>query len=1073
MGSDPYTLDGARRILADTPKVVERLDRLLGLAILGSGVGFLMTGVSQLVAVFGWVDQKNELMRLLDGLVSAGWERLRTGERRNRFEVLAATHTALVYGSFFAAIRELLGPVYDELDLTDEDVAHLTTAAGERAIGLVASGRIPLPDATAGLHRTITERIEPFYRDLARTSLEFFASFAGWPREQETRDTDPLVKQITERATNRYRAEYARLAADVREFEIWAMLGEHAATQQQTDASLARLEDLVATIVRHEERGPARLLGTVRAINRDVFGTLLIPVAETGDLAGVTLPTVEAGYVSPRFRWALAGPDVRAADEQWWADQPLGDDIETFLAGHFAAPVSVDRPLVVLGHPGSGKSLFTKVCAARLSTADRFTPVRIALRDVTDPTAPLYQQMSGALEKATNGRVGWAGFCDAAEGTVRVLFIDGLDELMQATGSTQSSYLAGVTELQRVEKVTGNPLAVVVTARTIVADLAEIPDGSLVVKLEDFSDTQVERWLEIWRATNAGSGLLDLDMSRILRLGDLSHQPLLLLLLALYASRRPLPEEDSAAGLYGALLHDFITREIAKPGQAGAGSPAQRRYDALWQLGVVAFGMINRGRLHLGEDQLRLDLAALSRRNADPILTPAGMLDPAQRIIGRFFFITAAEADGGNAGRSYEFLHATFGEYLVAYQLVEQLSDLHQALGRPSSQQWDDDLLFALLSHRLVTAGAAAVLPFARQLLEVESEKTREGVLAVVSRLIRAAPERWGKGAFASYDPSGGRYLDRLATYTANLVLLLTQLVEEPVPLAYLAPAGIDPEEWWTTLLDLWHATFQREFGEEWRGLLSLLGRPAGRWAGIEARTDPVANTFVTRLRLETANRVRGAAYNAGIAAMTGTYRLSGADRDEELSGELIAALTDPSPDLGSIDHEHLVAAFRAAGETASWLARPAVAYLCRFGDNLAAGARASILKVLLASGNQQADLGPGLALLVALYPDLIRAVPAVGRLLLTPVDTDEDVMTLAPRDRNIEIALLAGEAVWQRSDRDIYGFAYLRHRSLAADLAEQWAGDIGARVPVGAGDAARRALIRQVVTESVTIPPF
>ncbi|BEL05686.1 hypothetical protein Q0Z83_038770 [Actinoplanes sichuanensis] len=1072
MGSDPYTLDGARRILVGTPKIVERLDRLLGLAILGSGAGYLMTGTSQLMALFDWVDQKNELMRLLDGLVSAGWERLRKGERQDRFEVLAATHTALVHGCFFTALRELLGPVYDELDLTDEDMAHLTTAAGEWAIGLVASGRIPLPDATAGLHRTITERIEPFYRDLARTSLEFFAGLAGWPREQDTRSTDPLVGQITERATSRYRAEYARLAADVREFEIWAMLGEHAATQQQTGASLARLEDLVATIVHRDEAGPARLLDTVRAINRDVFGAPLIPVAETGDLDGVTLPTVEAGYVSPRFRWALAGSDARPADEQWWAGQPLGDDIETFLAGHFASPASVDRPLVVLGHPGSGKSLFTRVCAARLSTADRFTAVRVALRDVADPTAPLYQQMSGALEKATNGRVGWSGFCDAAEGTVRVLFIDGLDELMQATGSTQSGYLAGVTELQRIEKVTGHPLVVVVTARTVVADLAEIPDGSLVIKLEDFFDTQVESWLRTWRATNAGSGLLELDTSRILRLGDLSHQPLLLLLLALYAARRPLPEDDSAAGLYGALLHDFITRELAKPGQSGAGGPAQRRHDALWQLGVVAFGMINRGRLHLGEDQLRLDLAALSRRNADPILTPPGMLDPAQRIIGRFFFITAAEADGGGGGRSYEFLHATFGEYLVAYHLVEQLSDLHAALGRPSSQQWDDDLLFALLSHRLVTAGAAAVLPFARQLLDAEGEETREGVLAVVSWLIRAAPDRWGKGAFASYDPSGGRYVDRLATYTANLVLLLTRLVEEPVPLAYLAPAGADPEEWWTTLLDLWHATFQREYGEEWRGLLSLLGRPSDRWAGIEARADPIANTFVTRLRLETANRVRGAAYNAGIAAMTGTYRLSSADREEEMAGELIAVLTDPSPGPLTFDHLRLAENLRAAGETASWLARPAVAFLCRFGDDLTAEARAGLLQILLAHRNHPADLSHGLALLVALYPDLIHAGPEVGRLLLTPVNTGEDVVALAPRDASIEIALLTGEAVWQRSDRDLYGFAYLRHQHLAAEFAEQVARDAGSRVPADADDMARRTLIRQLITEPGS-PPF
>ncbi|MDI6104225.1 hypothetical protein QLQ12_37105 [Actinoplanes sp. NEAU-A12] len=1071
MATDPYTLDGARRILADTPKVVEKLDRLLGLAILGSGVGYLTTGVSELFTVFGWVDQKNETVRLLDGLVSAGYERLRKGAGRERFDVLAATHTALVHGSFFAAIREVLGSVYDRLDLTDEDLSRLTAvAAGERAVGLLASGRVPLPDATSGLHRSIVDRIEPFYRELTRASLEFFAGFHGWPRDAEVRPADPLVRQIVERAVRRYRVEYARLAAEVREFEIWAMLGEHAATQEVTGTSLARLEHWVATIVRRGDRQAARILTVIEAINREVLSATLIPIGEAGDLGGVVLPTVEAGYVSPRFRWAIADRDARPGDERWWARQPLEDDIETFLAGHVAGPAGTEKPMVVLGHPGSGKSLFTKVCAARLAGADRFTAVRIALRDVGDPSAPLHAQLSGSLEKATNGHVNWTDFCAASEDTVRVLFIDGLDELMQATGSTQSGYLADVAEFQRVEKVTGTPLIAVVTARTIVAELAGIPEGSLMVKLEDFSDDQVRQWLRIWRTVNAGAGVLDPDPATVLRLGDLSHQPLLLLLLAVYAARSPLPRQSSAADLYGALLHDFITRELTKPGQPPEVTSAQRRYDALWQLGVVAFGMINRGRLHLGEDQLRLDLVALSRRHADPILTPAGALDPAQRVIGRFFFITAAEADAGHVGRSYEFLHATFGEYLVAYHVVNQLVDLHRALARPSSQQWDDDLLFALLSHRLITAGAAQVLPFARQLFAAEAADTRQGVLVVLSRIIRAAPDRWGRGAFAGYDPSGGRYTDRMATYTANLVLLLTRLVDDPVPLAYLAPADADPEEHWTTLLDLWHASFQRDHGEEWRQLLTSLGRPTGSWAAVEARSDPISNTFVRRLRLETANRVRGAAYNAGIAMMTDNYRLTPVDGAEQLAGELAATLTEPVPGrAGGVD-DKMMRAFLEADVTAEWLARPVLAHLCRFGENIPVPLFREIVARLLGFRRQRSDLGPGFALLAALFPALLPYLPQMGAELFVAVDSGEPVMIPAARDSRIEMVLGIGEVVWGRSDRVLYGTSYRHTPEVRAVLEGSWPAAVVALLPADAADSVRRAIIRQAVAE---IPEF
>ena len=78
------------------------------------------------------------------------------------------------------------------------------------------------------------------------------------------------------------------------------------------------------------------------------------------------------------------------------------------------------------------------------------------------------------------------------------------------------------------------------------------------------------------------------------------------------------------------------------------------------------------------------------------------------------FFIHTAEAEAGEGGRSYEFLHATFADYLIAHHTAEQLRDLHAALSRPSFQQWDDDLAFALLSHRLLAASGARTLDFLR-----------------------------------------------------------------------------------------------------------------------------------------------------------------------------------------------------------------------------------------------------------------------------------------------------------------------------------------------------------------------
>jgi hypothetical protein len=76
-------------------------------------------------------------------------------------------------------------------------------------------------------------------------------------------------------------------------------------------------------------------------------------------------------------------------------------------------------------------------------------------------------------------------------------------------------------------------------------------------------------------------------------------------------------------------------------------------------------------------------------------------LTQAEVAIGRFFFIQRAQAVVGDSRmQTFEFLHATFGEYLAARLAVQLAVDL---LGRRSplmvgAPAADDDLLYALLS---------------------------------------------------------------------------------------------------------------------------------------------------------------------------------------------------------------------------------------------------------------------------------------------------------------------------------------------------------------------------------------
>ena len=92
-------------------------------------------------------------------------------------------------------------------------------------------------------------------------------------------------------------------------------------------------------------------------------------------------PTVRDGFVEPSFHHAVADDRSRPSDEGWWSEQPEHSSLVDYLASYLASPDGARRPLLLLGHPGAGKSLLTEVLAAQLP-ADAFAVVRVPLRSV-------------------------------------------------------------------------------------------------------------------------------------------------------------------------------------------------------------------------------------------------------------------------------------------------------------------------------------------------------------------------------------------------------------------------------------------------------------------------------------------------------------------------------------------------------------------------------------------------------------------------------------------------------------------------------------------------------------------
>jgi hypothetical protein len=232
--------------------------------------------------------------------------------------------------------------------------------------------------------------------------------------------------------------------------------------------------------------------------------------------------------------------------------------------------------------------------------------------------------------------------------------------------------------------------------------------------------------------------------------------------------------------------------------------------DHLDRLAIAALAMFNRGRQDISEDELGEDLKAL----AEHLMGRSHPVEAGQRVIGEFFFVHAPEArmtaHDGKTRRRYEFLHATFGEYLVASRVMAELGDVaaRAFAGRRGPSAPEDDLLFALLSHQPLAA-RASTLTFAGQIANALPSAERTRLLDTLEMLLETYRDRHGSDLYTSYRPTPSDTLRQLACYSANLVLLRVALESGStgIPVATLlrVPES-DGLAQWRSLVMLWQS---------------------------------------------------------------------------------------------------------------------------------------------------------------------------------------------------------------------------------------------------------------------------
>lgn len=827
--------DAVKVLGADRSKIVVALDHLTGgLLLLGAA-----TGSQFVLSLF---DAKGELARISQELVIGLSDRMRGLSRYDRSQRLTAAHALLVITAYFESLTDISLP-FDirQLALSKSEQVALATGrpAGPSRLRDLADcilhSSIPTISANSSYDETLGS-LRVFYSDLSRALQNFFVGLAFWDdltdREKErtyTSLTRRFEKTLPDLAVTNYEKYFWRLATGSPEVAYWTIFQANRATHAEVRELRTQLINAIEEVRKIEQ--PADSSPHRRSLAKAHQGALNRPIISAGDVPeGIVIPTLSAIYINPAFRVAAIDSLARPGDESWWKDLPDYDDLLGFLLGHFTSLKALEAPLVVLGQPGSGKSVLTKYLAARLPVTD-FLVIRIVLRDAP-AEADLQSQIEHAIRSSTGEPIGWAELVRSAGDALPVILIDGFDELLQATGVSQSDYLAKVAAFQQRELDQGKPVAVLVTSRTAVANYARFPIGTLAARLEPFTESQIEQWLRTWNQVNltywTANGVQPLTLESVLSREELATQPLLLLMIALYAADSGDYRESaglSQSDIYERLLTRFAEREIRKSNEGLLDASLHGEVEReLLRLSIVGFAMFNRGRQWVSEIELEADLISLLKGGIAP--RNVGMRTPltaAQIVVGRFFFVHEAQATrDGALLKTYEFLHATFGEYLIARLVARELADLCDFVefntSHVRSAPTDDRFLYALLSYIPLSA-RGPIIAYLAELTIGFSDSRR----TVVNNLLLDLFER--SLDFRDNESPGYRPLEistprRLAAYSANMLLLYCLTSGGPIHYTDMLADEADPVDAWRSLSLFWRSQFS---SDNWTSFVSAL----------------------------------------------------------------------------------------------------------------------------------------------------------------------------------------------------------------------------------------------------------
>ncbi len=401
------------------------------------------------------------------------------------------------------------------------------------------------------------------------------------------------------------------------------------------------------------------------------------PILKNEDLKDIEYPTNEDIYIPQSYkilRYRKGDHEKKILDPRYWeamqCGAKVGEDIAQQLMISLLDPYNSFNPIVILGHPGAGKSMLSNIFAARLCDSKDYVPFFIKLKEVDSSNTEIGDHINEGLRKSllNNADVNWLSWAREFPDRIPVIILDGFDELLQASPTGLNGYLIRIQELQERAYEEGISIRVIISSRLTIMQDVKIPDNTTIIKLDSFDEKRQKLWINKWNSIQTKIEFVKFNIPKNKHILELAKEPLLLFMLAVYDFEKS--DLQKAANdtnfnqskLYDQLFTEFSYRQLQKGDNfkdlESEEAEEEKKLFRL-RLGLVALMMFLNDKTSYNSSDLDKDIEEFGLQDDD--------ID-AKKIFNGFFFIHENKAtdEQGQKYFNFEFLHKTFGEFLAA-----------------------------------------------------------------------------------------------------------------------------------------------------------------------------------------------------------------------------------------------------------------------------------------------------------------------------------------------------------------------------------------------------------------------